>query len=109
MSYKKIQRHNDDRNKGDYENDPFGQLAAQIVIHAIADWRCLIRSRAWEDKNITPSCNFAELRAFFTGEWCEFLMQKFDVTPARVLEILEAELAAAQQLPPKQKKSRKGQ
>ena len=61
--------------KGEYENDPLGLLAAEIVIHAITDWRDLVRTRAWEKQHLSKSKNFDELRAFFKGEWCEFLMQ----------------------------------
>lgn len=30
--------------KGDYENDPVGLMAAEIVMHAIQDWRLIVRS-----------------------------------------------------------------
>lgn len=89
-------------------DDFYSRLAAEIVIHAIEDWRNLVRARAWLDEFQKANCNFDELRAFFTGEWCEFLMQNFDITPAAVLDLLEAELAEAKRQPPKAKKHRKG-
>ena len=81
----------------DYENDPVSLTAAQIVIHAIADWRELVMGKAWLDKFPCRSRNFNELRLFFKGEWCAFLMSGFGVEPARILEILEKELAEAMQ------------
>lgn len=79
-----------------YENDPISLFAAQIVIHAIQDWRELVKAKAWLDKP-NARCNFNELRLFFKGEWCDFLLQNFAVDPKRILEMLEAELAAAQE------------
>ena len=80
---------------GDYENDPVGLLAAEIVIHAISDWRELVKARKWDDPAPQVRCNFDELRLFFNGEWCDFIMQKFEMSPAALLSILEAELAEA--------------
>ncbi len=85
---------------GDYENDPVGLLAAEIVIHAIADWRELVKARKWENINPQAHCNFNELRLFFKSDWCEFILHKFDMSPAAVLALLEAELADAMQQPP---------
>lgn len=83
---------------GDYENDPVGLLAAEIVIHAVADWRELVKARAWVDELPKAHCNFNELRAFFKSEWCDFIMHKFEMSPTALLAMLEAELAAAQGL-----------
>ena len=90
--------------KGEYENDPVGLLAAEIIIHAITDWRDLVRTRAWENKYQSKSKNFDELRAFFKGEWCEFLMQNFDIESEAVLDLLESELAEAK-LRPRRKRN----
>ena len=88
----------------DYENDPVSLTAAQIVIHAIADWRELVKGKAWLAKYPNRNRNFNELRLFFKGDWCAFLMSGFDVEPSRILEILEKELAEAMQ----KDQSRKG-
>ena len=103
MTYKEKRRRRATLNAsylGDYENDPIGLLAAEIVIHAIADWRELVKARKWNDPSPQARCNFDELRAFFKGEWCDFIMQKFDMSPIALLAMLEAELAEAQRLPP---------
>lgn len=78
---------------GDYENDPAGLLAAEIVISAISDWRALIKKKAWKKRTYTTS--FAELRRFFESEWCDFLMQGVEIAPAAILDTLEAELREA--------------
>lgn len=80
---------------GDYENDPVALLCAEIIIHEIVDWRVLIKSREWLNKHPSPYCNFDELRLFFKSEWCDFLMQDFELEPACIFEILEAELEEA--------------
>lgn len=80
---------------GDYENDPVALLCSEIVIHAIVDWRMLIKSRAYLEPLPNANCNFDELRAFFKSSWCEFIMQKFEISTLRILEILEEELEEA--------------
>ena len=80
--------------RGEYENDPVGLLAAEIIIHAITDWRELVNRKAWLDK-FPHLVNFDELRAFFRGEWCAFLMLNWDIEPAAILAQLEAELQQA--------------
>lgn len=92
---------------GDYENDPIGLLAAEIVIHAVADWRELVKAGKWDDPAPQVRCNFDELRVFFKSEWCDFIMHKFDMSPETLLAMLEEELAEAQRLPPCTK-NRKG-
>ena len=89
-------------------DEPSQLLAAEIVIHAVEDWRWLIKQEAWKHTRQDKYCNFDELRLFFNGEWCAFLLQDFDVQPSEILDMLEAELAAAMLQPPKQKKKRKG-
>ena len=79
----------------DYENNPILLLAAYIVIHAVGDWREMVNGKAWLDKTPNRYCNFNELRVFFKSEWCAFVMQSFEIEPARILEMLEAELKAA--------------
>lgn len=84
---------------GDYENDPLGLFAAEIVMHAITDWRWLIKEKAWQNEEEKPLCNFTELRAFFNSEWCAFLLEKWSMESTRILELLEAELQEAMQQP----------
>lgn len=80
-----------------FESEPEKLLAAHIVIHAIEDWRELVKHKAWNKETRAHLCNFTELRAFFNSDWCNFLLQDLSVDPARILEMLEAELAAAQE------------
>lgn len=82
---------------GEYENDPIGLLAAEIVIFAIKDWRELVNKKAWTRREYSPRCNLTELREFFRGEWCAFLVHRWNVAPERILEMLEAELQQAMQ------------
>jgi hypothetical protein len=79
--------------------DPWQRFAAEIVIAAVNDWRTLIKCGAWEDDKPDKYCNFDELRQFFTGEWCAFLMLDFEMEPERILELLEAELQEAMRQP----------
>lgn len=80
-------------------DDPSHRLAAEIIIGAISDWRLLIERRAWEKGGISLHgagyTTFAELRSFFRSEWCDFLMQFFNIDPARILEQLEKDLQQA--------------
>lgn len=90
-------RKNGDYFNGEYENDPVGLMAAEIVVHAITDWRALIAKKAWSEKEQKARCNFQELRSFFKSDWCAFLMMKWDIEPRRILEMLEEELQQAMQ------------
>lgn len=91
--------------KNEAVNDPYQLLAAGIVIHAIDDWRSLVKKRAW-DRQRVYKCSFDELRNFFNSSWCELLMQRFEITPQHILAKLEKELAAAMKEPPKPRKKR---
>lgn len=94
-------------------NDPWARFAAEIVIHAVDDWRTLIKCGAWLEDGTRRSygygtISFDELRGFFNSPWCEFLMQDFGISPAAVLKVLEAELQEAMQKPvQKRRKGRK--
>lgn len=85
-------------------DDPWKRFAAEIVIHAVDDWRTLVKRAAWLDTKEDKWCNFAELRNFFKSEWCAFLMQDFEIEPTRILELLEAELQEAMQKPVKKRR-----
>ncbi len=77
------------------KSDDFNsRLAAEIVIHAVSDWRELIKKQAWVGYQ-HPQCNFKELRDFFKSEWCDFLMQDFGIDPERLLATLDKELKEA--------------
>lgn len=90
-------------------NDPWIRFAAEIVIHAVDDWRLLVKNEAWLDSKPQKNFNFDELRVFFKSEWCAFLMQEFDIEPACILELLEKELREAMQQPARKKKRKGGQ
>lgn len=83
--------------KSEPVSDPLGMLASMIVVGAVEDWRELIRRKAWQNHYQQRDCNFNELRMFFKSNWCGLLMLTFDIEPAEILAILEAELAAAMQ------------
>jgi hypothetical protein len=86
----------------------YTRIAAEIVIAAVRDWRDLVKREAW-DGGESKYCNFYELRQFFNSGWCAFLMKDFDIEPARILEILEAELQEAMRnAKPKANENRKG-
>lgn len=72
--------------------DFYSRLAAEIVIHAVQDWRDLVKGKREGCGN-----NFTELRQFFQSGWCETLMENFDIEPAKLLDILEKELQEAEQ------------
>lgn len=91
---------------GEAESDPYGLLAVTIVMHAIYDWRFLVKARAWESDHTSRYCNFDELRNFFKSDWCGMLLIKTEWEAERILEILEAELQAAMQQPKKKRKGR---
>lgn len=82
------------QNKATQKDDFYSRLAAEIVIAAVRDWRELVKARAWR-KPESWARNFTELRCFFKSDYCEFLMQNFDIAPERILDMLEKELAAA--------------
>lgn len=93
---------------GEYENDPYGLLAVEIVIQAIADWRLLVNKRAWEnDAHCSHQCNFDAIRNFLKSDWCALLLTKTEWESARILEILEAELQTAMLQPRKKERKRK--
>lgn len=82
---------------GDYENNQNDLLAVAIVVQAIADWRSLVKQKAWLDKCPQKSCNFTELRNFFKGEWSAFILLNVEIEPEHILELLEEELQDAMQ------------
>lgn len=81
--------------------------ALEIVSRAVVDWRRLIEAKAWkkkyliplrnEDKVPNPLCNFAELRQFFKGGWCEMILEcnNSSVSAEKILFMLERELQEA--------------
>lgn len=83
----------------------YSRLAAEITMRAIYDWRFLLYCKAWKNKDMRK-VNFNELRLFFKGEWCEFLLQGFEMQPEKILEMLEAELRAAMENDEKRRKSK---
>lgn len=92
----------------DYNGKPqvdgfYPRMASEIVVGAICDWRMLVNKKAWRE-DYHGIVNFNELRLFFKGEWCAFLMQDFEIEPAKILEMLEAELSNAMQNHEEQKK-----
>ena len=80
-----------------YVSDPNALMAAEIIVGTINDWRLLIKSKAWLDtEHGSKYCNFDELRNFFRGDWCGFLMQKWEsIDQTRLLQLLEEELQEA--------------
>ncbi len=80
---------------GLFDCEPHLHLAAGIVAGAIADWRKLVKRKAWKTERPNRYCNFTELRLFFKSEWCAFQLQHFSIEPESILERLEAELAEA--------------
>ena len=80
---------------GLFDCEPHLHLAAEIVAGAVADWRELIKRKAWKWEYQQRWCNFVELQLFFKSEWCAFLLQHFSIEPESILEKLEAELAEA--------------
>jgi hypothetical protein len=94
-SISKMGRSPRDMPKNQSVSDPIGLMAAEVVVSAITDWRGLIKRKAWLDGYVKHNCNFDELRSFFNGEWCEFLMQDFSMKPKELLQLLEKELQEA--------------
>ena len=84
------------RREATQRDDFWTCLAAEIVIRAVEDWRDLVKQKKWNVSDRERYCNFEELRKFFKSEWCEFLMQDFEIEPERLIELLEAELKKAQ-------------
>lgn len=74
-------------------SDPTQRLAAEIVIHAIMDWREMVRRKVWNP--VERYCNYDEIRVFFKSEWCAYIMQNFDIAPEYILAMLEKELQEA--------------
>jgi hypothetical protein len=72
--------------------DFYTRLAAEIVACAVRDWRDLIKRKRYEGAD---GCSFDEIRRFLNSEYCEFLMQDFEISPERILKQLEMELAEA--------------
>lgn len=80
------------------------ELATQIVLKAVDDWRLLVKSRAWHDKPSRKNrgipnkdCNFTEIRNFFKSQYAEELLSICDVniSPREILQKLEKELEEA--------------
>ena len=83
------------------------ELALEVVKYAVFDWRRLVSTRAWENEKFKSprhiwqvpncQCNFDELRRFFRGEWCDFILRahQASTTGERILRLLEEELEAA--------------
>lgn len=94
---------------GEYESDPNGLLAMSIIMQAIADWRFLVKKRAWEIDYNSRYCSFDEMRNFFRGDWCAMLLIKTEWSGERILELLEAELQEAMQKPKKKGRKRKNE
>lgn len=78
------------RQEAKSRDDFYARLAAEIIIHAVTDWRELCKG-----KRGTYGNNFTELRLFFNSAWCETLMTNFDIEPAQLLEALEKEYEEA--------------
>ena len=73
----------------------YRRVAAEIIIQSVEDWRWLVKHKKWDVATMTPCGSFDEIRQFFKGEWCAFIMQFFPVDPERILEMLEDELQEA--------------
>ena len=81
------------------------ELATQIVLKAVEDWRLLVKSKAWDVpyKRSTygpvpnKDCNFTEIRNFFQSQYAEELLSICDVniSPREILQKLEKELEEA--------------
>lgn len=80
--------------------------AINIVTRAVYDWRLLILAKAWKGMSYrrevdgrlpSRNCNFDELRRFFTGDWCDFILSASEVgyTGKDILKRLEKELEEA--------------
>lgn len=91
----------DGRHEANKKDDGYALLAAEIVVHAIADWRQLVAMREWNGHRVYGK-NFDELRRFFQSEWCDFLMMNFDFEPDALLQLLEKELEEAKKKEQKQ-------
>lgn len=75
--------------------DKTGRLCVAILNRAALDWWGLIQRRAWLR---TPEAmpNFTELQQFFRSQWCTALcLRAGDMTPERMLDILECDLDRA--------------
>lgn len=83
-------------------------LGIAIVQQAVADWRSLIRAKAWKystpvkqmggiEQLPSPRCNFGELRGFFNGDWCDTILSSAGIstTKEKILDVLERELGEA--------------
>lgn len=110
VNSRKYMRRNGERfyahNNEECRDDPLDVLCAQIIMRAIDDWRLLVKNEAWE-KPVQGFVNFAEIRYFFKSDWCDFIMQRFEIEPAFILEMLEAELAEAMKKARTKRKERK--
>ena len=74
---------------------PEGRLSVAVFNMAAVDWRRLVRHKAWK-KAPSARCNFTELRQFFHSERAQ-LLSSFceELTPERMLHLLEEELEEA--------------
>lgn len=96
-------------------------LGLEIVNRAVMDWRNLIRAKAWKRKelyHVTNAdkiphryCNFAELRRFFRGDWCEMILVGAGVstTKEKILDVLERELGEAMMKDAEKEARKRGQ
>ena len=97
MNKRRIQKPNRPGVKSLSGRNPYQNLAHEIIIKAVDDWRQLIVAKAWEEKYCLKSNNFIELRQFFNSEYCELLLVGEDITPVDILRQLENELAEAKE------------
>ena len=97
-------------------------LGLEIVNRAVLDWRLLISAKAWKCKELIPAqgwnekipsknCNFAELRRFFKGKWCDTILVSTgaSITAEKILKILERELEEAMEKDAKREARKRGQ
>lgn len=79
-----------------YDVDGHRKLGCAIIYQAVTDWRLLIKQKAWLKEYPDAKNNFGELRVFFKSGLCLALTpDESTLTPRRMLEILEEELAEA--------------
>ncbi len=85
---------------------PGGRLCVAVLNRAALDWRMLIRKKAWK-REAEAKTNFAELRQFFNSAHCARLCSCCeDLTPERMLQLLERELREAMELDEREDRDR---